>query len=103
MAYFIEIHHAIGKSPAPALSDFTWEQYPLGTREDQGFLDVDGPAVNDVVKVLLSRPDVIGVRVVFHPDPVAVLPRTFHDTIPQEGGPAVPAPADGQIMATHGR
>jgi hypothetical protein len=100
--YFLEVHHAIGKLPAPQLADFKWEQLPLGDQADGGFLHVDGPDVQSLVDRLLTRPDIIGVRVVFHGEP-ATIPRTFHDTIPVETGPPIPAPAEKQIMATHGR
>jgi hypothetical protein len=35
--YFIEVHHAIGKLPAPQLADFKWEQLPLGDQAAENF------------------------------------------------------------------
>ncbi len=88
--FFLECHHAIGKQPGSPLSDFKWERISLGTREDQGFPGLTDPALVAARDLLLTRPDVIGVRVVWNaPAPVA----------PQ---PAIPQ-FDGQIVAAVGR
>ena len=104
MPYFIEIHHAIGKPLLPALSDFKWEQLPLDPQADQGFAAVDDPAIADRVTALLTRMDVIGVRVVFQPHSPDTKAATFHDPAPGiTPGPPVPPPADGQVMVGFGR
>ena len=88
--FFIECHHAIGKQPGSPLSDFKWERIPLGTREDQGFPDMNDPALVAARDLLLTRPDIIGVRVVWNaPQPVIANP--------------IAARFEGQIVAQSGR
>lgn len=104
MPYFLECHHSIGQPVAAPLSSYRWEQIAIGDGHDAGFADQNDPALDSVIPRLLMRPDIIGVRLVFHPHAVDPLPKTFHDTIPQEApGPPVPAPADGAVMRTVGR
>jgi hypothetical protein len=86
----VEVHHAIGKLPASPLSDYVWEQLHLGAQQET-FTDQNDPQIAPIVNRLLTRPDIIGVRLVYQPDAVTAT------------GGAQPAPTAGTVLATFGQ
>jgi len=88
--FFIECHHAIGKQPGSPFSDYTWERIHLGDGHDAGYENLTDPRLAQTRDLLLARPDIIGVRVVWNaPQPTTAQP--------------IAVRFDGQIVAQSGR
>ena len=63
----VQVHHAIGILPGSPLSDYRWQTLVLGGQQET-FANEHDPAIPVLAQRLLTRPDVIGVRLVFEPD-----------------------------------
>lgn len=98
--FFLECHHAIGKPPGSPVSEHVWERITLGDGRDAGFTSLGDPALVATRDTLLTRPDIIGVRVVFQTDQPT--PQTFQSKPSAMPGQPPVAPTDGQIVATTG-
>jgi hypothetical protein len=63
----VQVHHAIGKLPGSPISDYAWETLHLGAQTET-FSDPTDPQAAALAARLLTRPDIIGVRLVYQPD-----------------------------------
>lgn len=90
----VQVHHAIGKLPGSALSDYAWETLTLGGQAET-FASQDDTSIPPLVAKLLTRPDIIGVRLVYQPDS-AVAAASDATGIPLKNAP-------GDVLATFGQ
>jgi hypothetical protein len=88
----VQVHHAIGRLPGSPLNDYVWETLPLGGQQET-FQSQDDPAIQPLVARLLTRPDIIGVRLVFEPDELTSTVSTGVQPVLESGA----------VLATFGR